>query len=287
MFMRTFSERQGVTPIRSKLQTAGIDEALQNGLWNMLATHYWTLVQGDPNMNTLYDPMRVLVLAIWADHFKKPIDTIPHDWHGIYQTLRDYFFKSSWYVQYNFVEFLANRYPIQVFNDKFAKATNVILERELSGYRFVGGKITPITSEAEIAGIEEALQVSEPLDAVNKHLRAALALFSDRKSPDYPNSIKESISSVEALCNLVTGSKNATLGDALGLVEKQGKVTMHPALKGAFDKLYGYASSSGGIRHGTIDNREVDFDIAKFMLVACSAFTNYLIAEATKAGIKL
>jgi hypothetical protein len=99
--------------------------------------------------------------------------------------------------------------------------------------------------------------------------------------------MKESISSVEALCNIVTGSKSATLSDALKLIEKQGKIALHPALKGAFDKLYGYASSSGGIRHGTIDNREVDFDIAKFMLVACSAFVNYMIAKAAKAGVKL
>jgi hypothetical protein len=287
ILVRTFSERQGITPVRAKLQKAGIDAALQNGLWNMLATRYWILVDGNPRISDLQTNMRVLILAIWADQFKKPVDTIPYDWHGTYRALRDYFFKSDWYAQYNFVEFVANRYPVQTINDEFAKATNEILERELSAYRFVGGKITSITSDIEIAAIGEALKVSKPLDAVNKHLNSALALFSDKKAPDYANSVKESISSVEALCNLVTGSKNATLGDALDLVEKQGKVKLHPALKGAFDKLYGYASSSGGIRHGTIDNREVDFDIAKFMLVACSAFINYLISEAAKAGVKL
>ena len=62
---------------------------------------------------------------------------------------------------------------------------------------------------------------------------------------------------------------------------------IHGALKEAFDHLYGYTSSEEGIRHGSIKESEVDFDIAKFMLVSCSAFVNYLVSRASKAGIKL
>jgi len=63
---------------------------------------------------------------------------------------------------------------------------NSILE-EVSGYHFVEGKITQITSEEEISEIEEALEI--PLKPVRTHLENALKLFSDRKSPDYRNSI--------------------------------------------------------------------------------------------------
>lgn len=60
-------------------------------------------------------------------------------------------------------------------------------------------------------------------------------LLADRKSPDYRNSIKESISAVEAICKLITGSQKATLEDALRQLEtKLGSV--HPALKDAFRK---------------------------------------------------
>ena len=60
---------------------------------------------------------------------------------------------------------------------------------------------------------------------------------------------------------------------------------MHGALKSAFSSLFGYTSSGDGIRHGSIRQSEADFDIAKFMMVSCSAFINYLIGISSKAGI--
>lgn len=60
---------------------------------------------------------------------------------------------------------------------------------------------------------------------------------------------------------------------------------MHPALKGSFEKLYGYTSDAEGIRHALLDEPNLDFEDAKFMLVSCSAFVNYLKAKAAKAGI--
>jgi len=38
----------------------------------------------------------------------------------------------------------------------------MFLERGLSAYRFIGSKITQITSQEEISEIEEALSVSNP-----------------------------------------------------------------------------------------------------------------------------
>ena len=61
------------------------------------------------------------------------------------------------------------------------------------------------------------------------------------------------------------------------LVDK--KYPLHGALKEAFKKLYGYTSDAGGIRHGSLDLANVDYDLAKYMLVSCSAFINYLISK--------
>jgi hypothetical protein len=44
--------------------------------------------------------------------------------------------------------------------------------------------------------------------------------------------------------------------------------------------LYGYTSDSSGIRHALQDEPNLDFVDAKFMLVACSAFVNYLTDKA-------
>jgi len=93
------------------------------------------------------------------------------------------------------------------------KNCNDVLESEMSAYRFVGKYITQITSKEEISEIEEALRT--PLKPVRIHLEKSLELLSDRKSPDYRNSIKESISAVEAVCKIITGDKKATLGKCL------------------------------------------------------------------------
>jgi len=155
----------------------------------------------------------------------------------------------------------------------------------MSGWRFVGDEIAPITSDEEIAEIEKALEPIGSLTPVTTHLRTALEFLSDKKSPDYRNSIKESISAVEAICRLTTGSSKATLGQALKVIKD--KITLHPALEQAFSKLYGYTSDADGIRHSLLDEPNIHFEDAKFMLVSCSAFINYLKLKSSKAGIKL
>ena len=61
-------------------------------------------------------------------------------------------------------------------------------------------------------------------------------------------------------------------------IESKG-IKIHGGLKSAFDKLYGYTSDAKGIRHvGDIGGPSSTFEEAKFMLVACCAFINYLIA---------
>jgi hypothetical protein len=87
------------------------------------------------------------------------------------------------------------------------------------------------------------------------------------------------------LCRLIAGDR-ATLGQAIKLVRE--KVGLHPALGQGFSNLYGWTNDAGGIRHALMDDSVAcDFEEAKFMLVSCSAFTNYLIAKAAKAGIPL
>jgi hypothetical protein len=186
-------------------------------------------------------------------------------------------------VVYDFIECVANIFPVEETNEQFKKTCNQVLEQEISAYRFVGNQIVQITSKKEIAELEEALET--PLKPVRTHIENSLKLLSDRKSPDYRNSVKKSISAVEAICRLITKNKKATLGQALKEVET--KVGLHGALEKAFSNLYGYTSSADGIRHSLMDEPTLSFEDAKFMLVSCSAFINYLVSKASKAGIKM
>lgn len=63
------------------------------------------------------------------------------------------------------------------------------------------------------------------------------------------------------------------------------KIAIHPALKKGFSNIYGYTSDASGIRHALLDEPNLDFENAKYMLVSCSAFINYLASKAAKAGI--
>lgn len=84
------------------------------------------------------------------------------------------------------------------------------------------------------------------------HIRKAVDSFSNRKAPDYENTIKDSISAVEAMCCIITENPKDTLGEALKKLESKG-VKLHKALQNAMSSLYGYTSDEGGIRHGSID----------------------------------
>ncbi len=57
---------------------------------------------------------------------------------------------------------------------------------------------------------------------------------------------------VEAICRLIVGNENATLGQALDLIKTQGKVELPRALREAFDRLYGYTSGTDGIRYALL-----------------------------------
>ena len=72
------------------------------------------------------------------------------------------------------------------------------------------------------------------------------------------------------------------LGDALKRLETKG-IKLHKAFQSAMSSLYGYTSDEGGIRHGSIDFSGASSEDAKYMLISCSAFVNYLIEKWEKS----
>ena len=157
----------------------------------------------------------------------------------------------------------------------FVDMLNSEFERLNFAYRVVNKEIVEITSEQEIATIETAID-NTPRN-IQLHLNRALELYAQRPEGDYRNSIKESISAVEAFCREKTGEN--TLGKALNKLEKNG-IVFPAVLKQAFDKLYAYTNQpDSGIRHALMDDSGAyapGGEEALFMLVSCSAFINYL-----------
>jgi hypothetical protein len=129
--------------------------------------------------------------------------------------------------------------------------------------------------ENEAGSVGTALNLDDA--AVHTHFREALRKLSDRQNPDYRNSIKESISAVESACKKLTGDQSADLNRALQKLEA--RKSFHPAFKQSLEKLYAWTGDASGIRHSIKDAPMPTKADAQYMLVACSAFVNYLFAR--------
>jgi hypothetical protein len=253
-----------------------MDDSLRTALWNALTKTYFRYVFSDEIYGIVYplDELKALMKDLWADHLGQPLDTLRSRWHDILEPIRDYFFKAEWYQVYEFVEFCPEHFSREDTNLLFRGTCNDIMEREKGGYRFVGTEITEITSPEEIEEIEESLTLAGKLGVVSEHIATALRMLSDKREPDYRNSIKESISGVESMASIIVGRKTADLTAALKVLEQ--RKALHGALKSAFGSLYGFTSDANGVRHALLEESNLTFADAKFMLVACSAFVNYL-----------
>lgn len=269
--MSTFSQRYGYSE-KPSIQYEHVCKRLRNRLWNKFFSESYVsqqFISFDYSLTNIERIMDATGLT-----FNIPMSS--HARAANAKKLKEYIFDDSkWYLIYDLVEQYVSLFDKQKQRN-LCKEFNEILEDECSGYRFVKGLITPITNAEEIKTIEKAS--STKYSAVNIHISKALALFSDRKRHDYENTIKESISAVEALCCIITNNKKATLGDALKKLENNG-IKLHKALQNAMSSLYGYTSDESGIRHGSIDFTGASSEDAKYMLISCSAFVNYLIEK--------
>lgn len=272
--MPLFSQRKGLKPLQKAIRRESLDEETRNKLWSGI-----TLVIFDkydhPNIyghqntsnNKIIDQ---LFWEIWLNIFSLPVDTIP-EFKKAYLKTREHFFKSEWNDALDFLEFIVNNVP-NYWSEKLVEVSNKYFTIESSVYRFVGKEIIEITDENEIMTTEEALNNDAPY---TKHLSRSLELLSDRKTPDYRNSIKESISAVEAMCRIITKNDKAVLSDCLKEIKK--KHSLHPAFEQALIKLYSYTSDEGGIRHSFTDKSvDISYSDAKFMFILCCSFINYL-----------
>ena len=288
----TFSQRMRLVPVREAIQVSSLDNETRAALWNLMLPFIWA-IQNE------YPP--TIARSIWIGLYKKPADTVPNEMRtSVYEEASDEilycrFFRykimdGKWNDCLDFIEYIADEKRRAGWNRSFydygtrsqkvsvpsGKDFNNVFQQYLVGYRFVNGEITPITNETEIASVETAISNSQP--SVQELFSKALRHLSNRSKPDYAKSVECSISAVESQCCIILGDDKVTLGNALKQIENRG-IRLHGALKEALFKLYGFTSNDAGIRHGTIQPSDVDQDLAKFMLIVCSAFVNYLITK--------
>lgn len=279
----SFSDRMGITTPSKLIQLGSMNDALNNKLWNLLHSYFFKPIEEEYYFVNLSISSKSFIFSLNHIFFKKRADQNPENSSTIvYQISKWYFQEAQWFQKYNFLEFCSNQIDDFVDKEKFESASNKILENEVSGYRFINGEIAPIINKNEIESIENAIQNADKnsLVGVKTHLENSLKKLSNKPNPDYANSVKESISAVESICKSISGEKGADLTKALQKIKDS--IGMHPAFSDALKKLYAYTSDEGGVRHGLMDESNLDQEDAVFMLVTCSAFINYMIVKNDK-----
>ena len=167
-----------------------------------------------------------------------------------------------------------------VKDEEHYRDANEILSKEGSAYRFVGDVIAPISNEMELAVVESTTKLSHPFLGAAQHIAQVVTLLSDRNNPDFRNSIKESISAVESAVRVATGRPKIDIEKGLK------KLRVHNQLEQAWKNMYNWTSDEDGVRHGIKEAPKVGMAEARYMVVACSAFVNYLAVKSTEENIQ-
>lgn len=283
--MASFAERMGHRAVRSLTQSDSLDDETRTELWNV--TDILRTILQKAARSDYSKTQDNLLRAIWTRVFKLAADERSRD-DQVWTRIKERMLRAEWFDVLDLIEQLTvyvernEDHPTKGVAAAIVTAYNGRFESHLVGYRFIGLEIAPIDTTAEAQAVSDAIDDAASITGARHHLERAVDLLSDRQTPDYPNSIKESISAVEAVCAAVTGE--STLGAAIKRLQSAG-VKIHPALERAWSAMYGWTSDADGIRHGSIEAPEADQALAKYMLVTCSAFVSHVIEAGRKAGL--
>lgn len=273
-----FSERKKLKSFSDIVQTNNLNERTRNKLFSIIRDIIVELSSCvDGCLDVLIEYIYEELFSLTKAHIPLNYSKIHYDYDKVIDILYDIYSNYEYNEVFDFIEGLIkavnrvdqiNPYIYKYEFQVVARCNKTFIEENVN-YRIVNNIITDLVSENEIKEIDNVINNKNKV--VSNHVEKALELL--YQSKDYDNSIKESISAVEGMCQILTGNDNATLGDCL----KKLKDSIHPAMKDAFLKLYGYTSDANGIRHANgLGEGDSTFAEAKYMLVSCSSFINYL-----------
>lgn len=268
--MSNFSERfgYGATPV--DLGETDLPDTLRNGLWDAIDDVFLSDIY---DLSGGYDQeFSQLTFAIWHQVFRLPADSRGRHPRDAKRIIREKFYSFEFFEVYNFIEWI---YPFArkvEAKRKFRIMVDNLLKRERAAFRFSSGIFVRVSDEESLIAIANALK--SKTRPVAEHIETAARLYRDA---DYRNSVKESISAVEAACRDVGSSRKDGVSKPLRSVLDE--YDLHPVMVAGFEKLYAFTSDAEGVRHSLLDKGKISQADARYMLSACSAFSNYLSAK--------
>ena len=274
----TFSQANGYEEIPGPLNLEELPQEARTHIWNAFYLH---LPDPETFGQTLSTTWYDILYRMHVHHDNLPIDNWDGGLEHINRNLRHRIGTSPINKVFDLLQFVM-RQPkcppdfIKTMKGVFATfRLAYVIDGEDPTEDKHPPTILPAVTQEEGNAVLESLETlrGAGLNGGTKHLREASKCINQC---DWVGSVRESIHAVESVARKIAPEAN-TLKPALVVIEKK-HGALHPALKKAFEKLYGYTSNEGGVRHSRLDGKEakVGMDEAVFMLGACASFASYL-----------
>jgi AbiJ N-terminal domain 4 len=274
--LKRFSQRIGARrPPRSGLEEASPE--LRTALWNVL--HKPAFPEDQEHRERALAHAR----AMW-NHLGWRADQVPLLPHQLRESLAAEWFSCRWPEFFDLIEFTARTLATSVapVRQQWFEMLNRVLESKGCAYRFIAEHLVPLTNTAE--AIEVVRGAESAIPDVGAHIREAAKLLPPNAGANPRDSIRESIAAVEAALRHLNGNPSGSLTEGLAVFEEK-HGPLHPSLRQGLALFYAYTADESGVRHALIEETTaLTGDDARFMLVTCSAFTNYLVTLSANTG---
>ena len=273
----TFSQAQGYEALPGPLALEELSRDARRELWDLLYSHVFQFSKSDLyGVRTMAADWSAVARILHSEMLKRPLDQFDSRVQSFSDNYRELILRT---LPFNRVFDL---FQIVMRHDycppEFIMEVKVIFERCRLAYLVdTNGPptILPMSTRQEGEAVSEAIRTFRTigLTGAETHLRKAADLINQG---DWSGSIRESIHCVESIARRLAPDATKSLSPALKSLEKNHP--LHPALREAFSKLYGYTSDEEGIRHPLIDGSDSRSgrDEAVFMLGSCASFASYL-----------
>lgn len=273
----TFSQAQGYEALPGPLALEELSSDARRRLWDLLylnvedANERWSGTEFG-----IIGDWAAIVTDLQREFLKRTVEQVSTLGSEFYSTFRIGILTSfEFNVVFDLMQFIM-RHP-RCPTAFTSEVKHIFEQSQLAYFVDTNGPPTifPMSTIQEGKAITDAIHtlIEAGLAGAESHLRKAAELINQR---DWPGSIRESIHSVESVARILAPDSASTLAPALKSLEERKHI--HPALKDAFNKLYGYTSDEEGIRHALMDSSDSPSgrDEAVFMLGACASFASYL-----------
>ena len=279
--MEPFSRRYGFAGEPEELVYDGAPESLRYGILSIL----------EKELSLIPSRIREIVCTVLR------VRTDPNNWSeypNIWDEVQDLFYGCEWYKVYDVCEGIysalersdvewvgtanGSRFlrSVDELKGEFQDKVNALFRELGIGYEMRNGRLERRTTalvDLKIVQARELLLSDPRFSGPCEQFERAINCWSLRPRQDSVNAIKEAVGALEGIARIVSGLQQETLGK---IVDRFFKNKAHPAICELIDKIWGYSSSQGGIRHGQVAPLSVGEEEADLLLGVTASLILYI-----------